>query len=214
MRTISPPLLQQMRKSETTEPWLFLYEITVNDDGDVFRFVNFAESVTWDGKTFAPFPVSHGEVRSDADGTLPALDVTVSNITQEVEQVMDENAGLTGRYVTIYLVHKDQLAEPEPATSLRLRVGSSTYDNRAATFKLVTPVLTNAAHPPARYMRTRCRWVYKSPECGYVGTLATCDKTLSGPTGCVFHGEDDATNGRTVLHPKRFGGQPGIARFT
>lgn len=210
MRTLPAPLLAQLRTSETDEPWLILFEIAISGT-DYYRLVKYTQPVTWAGKTFNPFPVDLGEFKTDADGTLPSVQITVSNITREVEQAMDDNDGLADKTVTIYIVHKDFLDDPRMAAVYRAKIGSSSYDSRAAVFSLVFPGLMNAPHPPSRYSRNRCRWVYKSAECGYLGTLATCNKTL---TDCVIHGDDDDTAGRAVLHPLRFGGQPGIARFT
>jgi phage-related protein len=210
MRTLPAPLLAQLRTSETDEPWLILFEIEI-DGTDYYRLVKYTQPVTWCGKTFNPFPVELGEFRTDADGTLPSVQVTVSNITREVELEMDEHDGLADKNVAIYIVHKDFLDDPRMASVYRGKIGSASYDNRAAVFQLVFPGLMNAPHPPWRYSRTRCRWVYKSVECGYLGTLATCTKTLAD---CVVHGDDDEANSRPVLHPLRFGGQPGIARFT
>lgn len=209
MRALPAPLLSQLRKSETDKPWLVLYEIPV-DDTDTYRLVNQSTPVEWCGKTFQPYPVSHGEVKSQGDGSLPTLELTVSNITREVESVMDAHDGLVGKVVTISLVHKDFLSDPGVASSVKLKIGSSSYDSRAAVFALVMQGMMNAAYPPHRYMRTRCRWVYKSAGCGYVGTLPTCAKTFED---CDAHGDDDDANNRPVLHPLRFGGQPGIARF-
>ena len=55
-----------------------------------------------------------------------------------------------------------------------------------------------------------CPFVYMGPHCGYAGDLPDCDKTIDGPMGCAFHGEDERKAGRIVMHPARYGGFPEV----
>ena len=81
------------------------------------------------------------------------------------------------------------------AAAWRLLRGPSIPD-RAVAFDLgVFPA--EAIRVPDRTLQgLRCRWIYKGAHCGYVGDLATCDKTRED---CRRHFEDE---------PLRFGGFP------
>lgn len=58
-----------------------------------------------------------------------------------------------------------------------------------------------------------CRWTYKDGKtCTYVGDLARCDKTYSGPMGCTAHSfYQDVTGGRP-FDPAHFGGLPRLPK--
>ena len=69
------------------------------------------------------------------------------------------------------------------------------------------PNFTQIPVPEALYVRTLCGWDYMGEECGYRGSLPTCDKDIDD---CIAHGVDEGANGRPVMHPRRFGAFLGL----
>ncbi|MDX5412902.1 MAG: DUF1833 family protein [Rhodobacterales bacterium] len=110
----------------------------------------------------------------------------------------EEHSGGVGWKVRFKLVSSDDLAAPAEIEEL-VYVLSTKAQNYNVEFTL------GAANPLARRFprniqwRDKCRWRFRSTECGYTGGALTCDYTLQGDNGCSVKGNS-----------LRFGGLPGI----
>lgn len=110
----------------------------------------------------------------------------------------EAHSGGVGWKVRFKLVSADALDAPAEIEEMVYTL-SSKAQNYNVEFTL------GASNPLARRFprniqwRDKCRWRFKSPECGYTGAALTCDYTLQGDNGC-------SPKGNTM----RFGGLPGI----
>jgi len=200
MRELAEGLRREARQVDTAEPWVWLFEVKVNDAGDVFRLVNYHDPVTFEDATFSPFPAVAGSIKQDSEGSLPTVEVVAGNITRELSAQLELNNGFLGRDVRAFLVHLDRLADGA-AFELEGQVLASSYNKETATFRVGMSPLMDYPIPRHRFLRSRCRWIYRSVGCGYAGALADCDKTLQEANGCEAHN-----------NTLRFGGFPGIRR--
>lgn len=193
---------RERRQLISLEPYLWLFELQVNDAGDAFRLVNFHDPVLFEGREFSPAAIHVERIDSDNEGTLPAIELTLSDATGEVSAQLVANGGFINQPVNIWLVHRDHLDDPTDALRWKMFVLTPQASPKgAAVIRLGQHSLQDYPHPRHRFLRERCRWVYKSKQCGYDGALPTCDKTLSEADGCTVH--DNAP---------RFGGFPGIPK--
>lgn len=211
---VASVFVQEKNKLHTTSSWLELWEIRLSAT-DAIMVVGHTEGVTFGSQTYSPFPISRAEFTVDNDGSLIDTTVTISNVDRAVG-VLTEQDYLRGRTVIYRLTNSALLATSTAVITERFVVGVVDISIMAATIHLGHANLLEQPFPGARYMRSRCRWVYGSTPCGYdatrSGAIADCDKTLNGDNGCVVHGDDEVTAGKPRLHPLRFGGFPSIPR--
>lgn len=147
--------------------------------------------------TAAPFDVSLEE----SSESLPTMSITIVDITQTIQQYMQEYKGGNGSTVTMMFFFAPSVTVEHIESEYVFDIKSSKSDseNYSITWEI------GAENPltlplPARYqMKERCQWRYKGEECGYTGPIASCDLSLEGVNGCRAHGNQ-----------KRFGGLPGI----
>lgn len=183
--------------------WLMLFEIAVSDL-EVFRVTNNEESVTFDSKVYSPFPISMESMEEGGQGDLPYINVTVSNVGQVLTGYLEQTNGLLDKAVTMKLINKD-VTDPTASITINLVIRETTVSETTVSFRLSHHPFFEIDMPHQRFYRGRCRWAFKSTECGWssggTGEDETCDKTLDGNNGCEAH-----------LNQDRFGGFPGIPR--
>jgi lambda family phage minor tail protein L len=220
MPTTGLPLeiLAEKNQLATLERFIWLYEIHVPTDPlTLYRLVRAPESVDYQGRTYSPFPITHDVIPRDNEGDLPETTLTVSNVSREIISTLETYNGLVGQQVKVILAHSLSLGnDAVPVGEEVFYVVRSAADAKAATLVLGTTNLHDLKVPKTRMMRTHCRHQYRSAQCGYsldesnANYLSGCDKTLDGKNGCRVHGESYTAAGLTAIHPKRFGGFPGI----
>jgi lambda family phage minor tail protein L len=215
MRLLSSGTKAQAHKQHNARAWVWVYEILLEESVDAtrpFRITSHNESVTIAGKTYQPYPVVHDVIAGDAQGNLPQFTLTVSNVSREANYYIEQAKGLSGNRVTIGVFNR-AAALTGDLVSFTLQVAGCSVTDTTVSLRLQMPSFFEYAVPPEIFVRGRCRWRYKGVECAYRGALPTCDKTLFGVDGCKIHGDDEENNNRPRLHPRRFGGFPGLQRF-
>jgi len=198
MKTIAPTLKAQKNTLAVTNPWVYLIVVQVTDTQALY-LTNHSESIVYDGHTYKPFPVAVGDIGEDSKGNLETITLSISNINRMAMAYMELHDALMGRDVWIYIVNTVYLTQ---AVGLGIfQVTEASADENVATFTLGHYHFFSVKFPRNRYIKGRCRFVFKSVECGYGGGHATCNKTLTGNTsgnpGCKYHNNSS-----------RFGGFP------
>lgn len=202
-------LLSETLKTASAKAWIWLVEGTLEQTTEAspcFRLTNYDQEVTYDSKTFHPYPLTIEPITSSGRGNLPAIRLVLSNVTRIWSRYLHAGGGMIGQAVTITLTHADHLTA---GTSWDFEVGECAATDDAIALTLKLPDFWEIAAPTDVFRATRCRWRYRSDECGYLGSLGDCNKTLSD---CIAHGDDMAAAGRPRRHPRVFGGFPGIPR--
>ena len=200
----------------SSDAWILLFTVDVSDT-EVVRVTNNEEPVTFAGIDYEPFPVLLEGMEEGSSGDLPYINITVGNIGQVLTDYLEQRNGLLDKSVNMRLVHKGNLADSDASISISLVIRETTVTESSVNFRVSHHPFFEVSMPHQRYYRERCRWRFKSGECGWAfggsGTDSdSCDKTLDGSNGCQAHGTLSAANGDTVQHPGRFGGFPGIPR--
>jgi len=196
MKIIPPVLITQKNKLSITEPWVHLFCVQVDDD-DAMYLTNHSDEITYDGHTYSPFPVQIGESREDSKGNLETLTLAVSNIDRSVMAYLELNDALMGNEVRIYLINRTDMTQAIDLGTYQIT--EVVADSMVASITLGHWNFFNIKFPRNRFIRGRCRWLYKGIECAYSGGYDSCDKTLDGASGCRAHNNEP-----------RFGGFPGI----
>lgn len=221
MRDLPSGMTAHARQLREEHPFIWLYEFAVPTEPDASRFritnartaVSFGQTSSGTPLVYSPFPVTHSEIRETAAGDLVQFSIQVGNPSLFLAAIMEEHDGLKGRACVVRLVDSLHLDNPAAQIRFDMEVIDPTFMNE----KLLQVTLgkynvTQLSSPPHKYTRHVCgsRVEYKGVLCGYVGSLATCDRSLDGPNGCTMHGDDEVANGLPRQHPERFGGRHAI----
>ncbi|MEO2122084.1 MAG: hypothetical protein ABGY10_01955 [bacterium] len=194
--------------------WIVLFEISVSDI-EIFRLTNNEEAVTFNSLVYSPFPIMMETMEESGQGDLPYINVTVSNVERVLNNYMEQRNGLLDQKVKMQLVNEANLINDAASITINLVIRETTVTENAITFRLSHHPFFEIDMPHQRFYRGRCRWAFKSTQCGWTGLATdsdTCDKTLDGANGCQAHGDTTTADGGTASHPARFGGFPGIPR--
>lgn len=148
-----------------------------------------------DSKTWQAFPFAIGDWEEDDRGNLPDSSLVVADPKGTLGQLLDANPEFMDANIETFLL-VNGAAGPSVFWSIEDAIRG---DDGTLSFRLgsLDPFYTNK-FPRQRIARNRCRHVYKGTRCGYSGAQASCDFSLRGANGCMFH-ENQA----------RFGGCPG-----
>jgi len=195
--------------------WLYEIEVPTNPP-TTYRFCNQMEAVTFrsnaDGEpiVYSPFPITHDTMKEGADGNLPTLALSVSNVSREIGGTLEAYNGLIGQRVKIMLVLMPENQDMAPQDPLKailewdFKITSMAATAEGASAQLGDISLYEVNVPASRMSKRYCRFQYRDSGCGYMGERPSCDKSLDGPDGCKAHSFD------SPAHPDRFGGFPGI----
>lgn len=217
--------LQSIAPSAVIE--LFTIELNTLQHGttDIYRFhagssLNANGEVIWAGNTYLRFPVEAEGFSYEGKGTLPRPKIRVSNILGTITAILlSLPNGLEGAKVTRIRTLARYLdggnfpggtnpyGTPDPTAEFPREIyyiDRKTVETRdVVEFELAAAFdLAGVRAPKRQCIANICQWVYKSPECGYTGALATCDKTLAA---CKAH------FGATAELP--YGSMPGIGTY-
>lgn len=165
--------------------------------------------------TYYPFPFLMGEIEQTQEGDLPSLELNVDNTARTLMSVLHDGGGFQGNRATLVLTHTGSLASPPYPNhqffTYRFTIASAAATNSAVQLRLESPSFFQQRVPRDRFLGKRCRWLFGSRECGYPITpfsaFTTCNKDLAD---CIERGEDEVARFLPRLHPRRFGGFPGI----
>lgn len=200
MLTLSSAAIIEKNKLAADGTWLVLLEINLVSPATTLRLVRNTDNITWNGQTWVAFPFDLGDVTEDSKGALPALTLTVSNVTRTIQYYLEQGAGAVGATVTLYVVHSKHLDLTTPELMETFEVISAKADAMNATFELGASYPLMARRPEKRIMKNFCPFIYGGPECAVSATELighpTCGKTLAD---C-----------RARNNSKRFGGEPSL----
>ena len=163
--------------------------------------------------TFYPFNFSFTPIEQTQEGDLPQVDLTIDNAARTLMRVLHTGDGFEGNYCKVWLVPFSALGVNNEFQVWDLQVAAAFANDEAITFRLERANFFTRQAPQDRFVAARCRWGFGSRECGYVinslAAFATCPKDVDS---CTARGQDHRARGLPVLHPRRFGGFPGIPR--
>lgn len=155
-----------------------------------------AADVVYNGMTYTAFPIAVEPISESTSGEIDAIRVKVGNAGR-VLQYYIETYELRGKKLGIKMVWADALADLDNYIEYIFYIDK--YDMSALQIIFTCSSkfdILDVELPFGKYMRGVCRWIYKSSECGYVGGLTTCNRTMAD---CRVH-----------LNILRFGAFPSI----
>jgi lambda family phage minor tail protein L len=223
MRELTPELLAESRRVHNPDPWLDLWQIEVDVSTTarvVLAITNAPEPIRFPSgdpmaPVYHPFPCARGDIEWDDQAGVPRTTLTIANIRREVALYLEQGQGLMDRTAVLATVHRAHLASIDQRIPFRWIISGAQLDAAAVVLQLESRAFLDAQVPRDAYMRDRCRWRFRGPECGYEpdptlgANYQTCKKDFAD---CVLRGDDEAARGIVRQHPAQYGGFPGIPR--
>jgi phage-related protein len=193
--TLPAEIILEKNKISNTSPWLVLLDIILSVSVTLRLTSNISE-VSFGGNTYSPFPMAIQHVGESIDGSIPEINIGVSNADRVVQGYIEALNGAVDCEVIIYIVHQGNLASDFSDLERHFKILSTVCTNEWVTFSLGLMSPTFMRFPLFRTMGAHCNWLFKGTECGYQGLTAECDHTLKT---CQALGNS-----------VRFGGFPGL----
>jgi len=196
----STVLKQEKNRLSSTNPWLMLFELTISV-GNVIRLVSNTEAITYGGNVYSPFPMQIKAPGQDMAGTIPQLNVVVSNVDRQIQTQIESINGAVDKEVKITIVNAGYLSEDYAEFESQFKILGTVANNDVVSFTLGMKSPTFRRFPLFRMMGFHCNWVFKGAECGYSGGTTDCDHTLKTCRTLIGTVDKGAV---------RFGGFPGL----
>ena len=196
MLSLSSVAILEKNKLHSDGAWIILLEIQVAGLPDIIRICRNSENVEWGGHEWIAFPFELGDVSEDTKGTLPSVELKVSNVTKTLQYYLEQASGGVQSKVVLRVVHSKHLDLAYPELEEVFSVTKTKATAQWVTFTLGMNYPSGARRPLRRYLKNFCPFKFKGLECGATTDYNTCNKTLKA---CRDRGND-----------KRFGGEPGI----
>lgn len=156
---------------------------------------------------YTAFPFDVETISHDTSGEVTSVVIRVSNVTRFLESDVQSLNGGCGSTVTLTIANSGIITEDYSELQMTFEIISCQVTEQWIDFEVGLPSILQERFPLMRFLGLTCIHKYTggtagSPyvECGYVGALTTCDKTLDD---CKTHGNE-----------ARFGGVLGFRRGT
>lgn len=193
-------VIEKNRISSDT-PWLICLDIDVVDPNtasivETLHLVRNSEAITFNGHEYQA--MSFDIELKEESGSQQNIKLSIKDYTRAVQQRMQDYGGGVGFSVTVMVVNAGNLAAPAEIAEYFEVVGADS-GSYTCNFTLGAENNITKTFPRRRQTKDYCQWRYKSEDCGYTGTLPSCDLSLKGANGCAAH--------QNVIH---FGAFPGI----
>ena len=209
MRTLPPGLLAESQNPQGGK-WIWLFDIEADRTTmatPFFALCDYHKPVVWAGTTWYPAPVAKGDIRRDGDGNLPEITVTVSGVSREFMAYAELGEGFNDRPLTMHQIHENWIGSSTERLSVTLTIDHVEVSDAAVSFVCQEPNWWQDELPGDFFERDRCGRSYKGFGCLYRGPEPVCDRRL---VTCKARGDAEVALGYPRLHPRLFGGMPGL----
>jgi len=137
------------------------------------------------GKIYLCTPYKREEVAEmqGADGA-HTMNISMGDTSDTLWNFSQALDGFRGLTVTLSIAQVNEEDENfihifPPEMSVDYTVRYTATDRTNFTFSLSTNAPFSRQYPQRRMFKTQCRWVFKSPECGYRGNASSCAHTIA-----------------------------------
>lgn len=194
MKSLSAALRIEKNKLATDSPWLVLLKFTLG--ANIVYICNNNEDVVFGGDTYVSFPFSIATQVETYDGSLPTVDLQVSNVSGAFQQYLELLDGAIGATVDLHVVNTAHLSEDFSSLDMTFSILRTKSSREWIGFTLGASNPLRRRYPKYQYLRNSCNWQFKGVECAYVGADTVCTRTYQA---CI-----DKSN------TPRFGGYRGL----
>jgi len=174
--------------------WLFDFD---RNGVDRLRVTPWPDPIVYRGETYSPRAIRLEDIPEDP-GMLTEIRVVASDVTGVIRTMLSDGELLNRRGAVRAMV-LTQAGTSAGAVTGHYFVQSAHATRDGVGLTLSRWMLSQVPAPRDRFIRTRCRWVFKSVQCGYVGVLTTCNKAFDDADGCLGRANQDRYGGFPYL---------------
>lgn len=206
--TLPSNMILEKNKVATSSPWIIFLDIHLKDSQGVtqqsFYLCNNTENITWspqeDPQEYTAFPFNLQPTRNTAQGEIPAISLSVSNVTQVIQDWLEQLDGGVGSEVVVRvaLVEAGPTVTGDSELIMTFEVLGAECTAEWVVFTLGAPGDMRLRFPLDRYIANHCNWEFKSAECGYSGAGTTCERNFDA---CKAYNNTARFGGHPGLHP-------------
>lgn len=201
--TVPVSELQKINPSSIIELFQLQLVTQIHGSSTIYRFhagtnaTGTNGEVVWAGNSYLRFPVEADGFEYSGNGQLPRPKLRASNVFGTITAlILSIPNGLEGSKVTRirtlaryidavnFAGSVNPFGTPDPTAEFPREVyfiSRKTTENRdVVEYELSSAFDLQGVRAPKRQcLSSICQWVFKSTECGYVGGIQTCNKSLS-----------------------------------
>ena len=116
---------------------IYLYQIQVDPAGNTYlRYTSWPGGVTVDGYEYKHFPCAHDNVDENISGEIGRVTMKLSNVSRELQALLDDNEGLQEREVIIIQTFEECLADPTARRTDRFYIAQTMVTEKEISFSL------------------------------------------------------------------------------
>lgn len=188
-KSLSVASVIEKNKISSNTPWLICLDIAVVDPTtrqtvETMYLVRDTEGIVFNGNTYIPASFDINLI--EKAGSQQAITLSIKDYTGTVQAQMQQYGGGVGFNVTVSVVNAGNLSQPpEVVEYFAVTAASSTV--WVCTFQLGAENVLTKTFPLRMQTRDFCQSMYMGKECGYQGSMSSCDLSLNGVNGCVAH---------------------------
>lgn len=198
MESLSAAMILQKHLLDGGGQFIWLFELQ-RDSSNTSYYTRERADVTFNSQAYTSKEIAIDPPQYDTGGTLSDWRISLDN-ADRVEIAYLEAGKYVGQWVTVRIVNREILSATANQVVLRGRIKSATADERVVVFACGANDWRRTPIPRSTMNALRCRWRFKSVECGYGGGQSTCDLSYD-------------TCNNTMSNVERFGGAPGMPKF-
>jgi phage-related protein len=208
---LPPNLIFSKNLLGQTAPWILLLKVVFPQDGTMLHICNNTENVFFppspslDRQEYFAVPFDLDFVVSqDSKGTIPQLQLRISNETRAMQGYLEQYSGGIEASTLIIPVNTDHLGEDYTGLKLNGEVSACYSDDSWVYWTIGPPNPLTKRFPYDSYTALNCNWtrVYRGVECKFSGA------DPGGQYKDPCPGSYDACLARNNLI--NFGGHPGL----
>lgn len=193
---------------------LFVLDLNPIGFNQIYRFCNYSNgstNVVWQGQTYTAIALETDGWEYNGRGQLPTPKLRIGNVFSVITSLLLQYDDLVGARLTrkrtlARFLDGNPTADPNQffEDDIYFIDRKETENRLVVEFELASSLdMQGVLLPKRAIVANTCPWLYKGAECGYTGSLPTCDKTLGGSNGCETHFGQ--------YNPLPFGGFPGAS---
>jgi phage-related protein len=168
-------VLVEKNKLDQTGCWPWLLALTPAGSGLTYRYTNNTEPIGYHGNTYNPMPFRITPIERSTDGSLSAVQITVTDVGLGLQSVLRAHNGLRGASVTLTQVNTNLLAQDFSGDAVTFQVSHCQNKYIDLVFYCGVPGSLKHRVPEDQYLALQCRHDFRIPSgeygsrCGYTG---------------------------------------------